>query len=88
LDSLRKFYKTGEPVVLNEFGAWKNRDVIDWETGKLKPNVVSPLNVFQNFTLYNDPKLGKSYRDVFDFNWADKLIPGSPFEIKGPLKQK
>lgn len=86
LDSLRKFYSTGEPVGINEIGAWKNRDIIDWDTGKLKPNVVSPLNVFQNFTLYNDPKWGKSYKDVYDFNNWDWAIPGNPFEIKGPLK--
>ncbi len=29
LDSLRKFYSTGEPVGINEIGAWKNRDIID-----------------------------------------------------------
>ena len=54
LDSLRKFYSTGEPVVINEFAAWKDRKVINPDTGKLLPNVISPYNALGNFTLYND----------------------------------
>lgn len=69
LDSLRKFYNTGKSVGLNEFGAWKDRDVIDPETGKYKENVVSPLNVLHNFTLYKNPKTKKPmYGDIYDFN--------------------
>lgn len=87
LDSLRKFYNTGKSVGLNEFGAWKDRDVIDPETGKYKENVVSPLNVLHNFTLYKNPKTKKPmYGDVYDFNWADVLVPGKPYEISGPVK--
>ena len=87
LDSLRKFYTTGKPVVLNEFGAWKDRDVIDSETGKYKKNVISPLNVLHNFTLYKNSKTGKPmYRDTYDFNWADNLVPGKPYTINGPIK--
>ena len=76
-----------KPVVLNEFGAWKDRDVIDSETGKYKKNVVSPLNVLHNFTLYKNSKTGKPmYRDTYDFNWADNLVPGKPYAINGPIK--
>lgn len=86
LDSLRKFYSTGKPVVINEFAAWKDRKVINPDTGKLLPNVVSPYNVLHNFTLYNDPELGKAYRDVYDLNEVEKLVPGEAFVIKGAIK--
>lgn len=86
LDSLRKFYSTGKPVVINEFGAWKDRKVINPDTGKLLPNVVSPYNIFHNFTLYKDPELGKAYKDVYDFNKVEKLVPGEAFVIKGAIK--
>lgn len=86
LDSLRKFYSTGKPVVINEFGAWKDRKVINPDTGKLLPNVISPYNALGNFTLYKDPELGKAYKDVYDFNEIEKLVPGEAFVIKGAIK--
>lgn len=85
LDKLRHTYKTGEPVVVNEYQAWKDRKMVS--NGKFSDNTISPLNVLKNFTLQYDPKKKiVTYRDIYDFNGYNWAIPGEDFEIKGSLK--
>lgn len=85
LDALRKTYKTGERVVVNEH-AFNNRQWVSG--GKVKPTM-SPLNVLQNYTLQYDPSTNTmKYYDVYDFNKYDWAVPGSPFNISGSIKLK
>ena len=49
-------------------------------------NTSNKDNIFHNFTLYKDPELGKAYKDVYDFNKVEKLVPGEAFVIKGAIK--
>lgn len=85
LDKLRHTYKTGEPVVVHEYQAWKDRKMVN--NGKFSGNTISPLNVLKNFTLQYDPKKKVvNYRDVYDFNGYNWAVPGEDFEIKGKLK--
>ena len=85
LDKLRHTYKTGEPVVVNEYQAWKDRKLVN--NGKLSSSTISPLNVLKNFTLQYNPKQNYlEYRDTYDFNGYNWAVPGEDFEIKGKLK--
>ena len=90
LDSLRHTYKTGEPVVINEY-AHNNRKLS--KNGELIDNAInykSPLNVMRNYTIQYDPKTRKmNYWDTYDFNEFDWGVPGESFKIKGsiPLKK-
>lgn len=85
LDKLRHTYKTGEPVVVNEYQAWKDRKLIN--DGKTTSNTISPLNVLKNFTLQYNPKQNYvEYRDVYDFNGYNWAVPGEDFIIRGQLK--
>lgn len=80
LDKLRKMFK-GEPIVVNEFEAWKDR--------KTDNDAISPLNVMKNFTITHDPKTNQEhYSDTYDFNEFEKIVPGKPFEIKGIVKKQ
>ena len=90
LDSLRHTYKTGEPVVVNEY-AHNNRKLS--KNGELMDNAInykSPLNVMRNYTIQYDAKNKRiNYWDTYDFNEFDWGVPGKSFEIKGsiPLKK-
>lgn len=85
LDKLRHTYKTGEPVVVHEYQAWKDRKLIN--DGKMTSNTISPLNVLKNFTLQYNPKQNYvEYRDVYDFNGYNWAVPGEDFIIRGQLK--
>lgn len=88
LDSLRHTFKTGEPVVLNE-QAYNSRALL--KDGILSMPGSSPLNPLQNYTIqYNKDKDVMEYRDVYDFNGFDWIVPGKSYKIKGeiPLKKK
>lgn len=90
LEALRKTYKTGEPVVVNEYAhntrkLSKNGELIDDAI-----NYKSPLNVMRNYTIQYDPKTRKmNYWDTYDFNEFEWGVPGKPFKIRGsvPLKR-
>ena len=90
LEALRKTYKTGEPVVVNEY-AHNNRKLS--KNGELIDDAInykSPLNVMRNYTIQYDPKNRKmNYWDTYDFNEFEWGVPGKPFEIRGsvPLKR-
>jgi hypothetical protein len=72
----------GEPVVVNEYEARK--DAFN-KHGYMNTSD-TPLNLLRNFTLNYDPKSKQiSYKDVYDFNILDFLIPGKSFEIKGTI---
>ena len=80
LDSLRKTYKTGKPVVINE-QSYNNRHWL--QNGYINASI-SPLNVLQNYTIQYDKNNNRmNYFDVYDFNEYDWAIPGKPFNIKG-----
>lgn len=88
LNALRKTYKTGEPVVINE-QAYNSRSLIN--NGEISLPGSSPLNPLQNYTIqYNKDKDVMEYRDVYDFNGFDWAVPGKSYKIKGeiPLKKK
>ena len=84
LNKLRYTYKTGKPVTVHEYQAWKDRKMVN--NGEVsKP--ISPLNVLKNFTLQFNPKENYvEYRDIYDFNGYNWAIPGEDFKIKGKLK--
>lgn len=80
LSKLRKTYKTGRPVVINE-QAFNNRNWL--KDGKVDAGI-SPLNVLQNYTIqYDSINNRMNYSDIYDFNEYDWAIPGKPFNIKG-----
>lgn len=90
LNALRKTYKTGEPVVINEYAHNSRNLSKDGELIKGAINYKSPLNVMRNYTIQYNPKTRQmDYRDVYDFNEFEWGVPGKPFEIKGsiPLKR-
>lgn len=81
LHSLRYTYKTGEPMWLNEW-SYNSRQLID--NGSLGDyrNLVSPLNVLQNYEIrYNRDNNTMEYRDVYDFNAYEPFIPGGNLTI-------
>lgn len=88
LDSLRHTYKTGEPVVINE-QVYNTRSLFN--NGEISMPGSSPLNPLQNYTIqYNKDKDVMEYRDVYDFNGFDWVVPGESYKIKGeiPLKKR
>lgn len=86
LNALRKTYKTGKPVVINEY-SHNSRKLA--EDGKIKEGAFdykSPLNVLQNYTVQYDPKSHTmKYRDTYDFNGFESFVPGEPFDIEGEI---
>lgn len=86
LDALRRTYKTGEPVVINE-GAYNSRRLI--ENGELSYPGIMPHNVLQDYTLkYNKDNDTMEYSDIYDFNEYEWGVPGEPFNIKGSIPLK
>lgn len=89
LDSLRHTYKTGEPVVINEYSHTNRRLAKDGKLIEGAHEYNTPLNIMQNFTVQYDPKnKTMKYRDVYDFNEYEWLVPGIPFNIQGSIKLK
>lgn len=86
LESLRHTYKTGEPVVINEYS---NNSRKLMKNGKLDKNYQSPLNILRNFTIQYNPKNNTmEYKDIYDFDGYEWAVPGKPFNIKGSIKLK
>lgn len=85
LDKLRDLYK-GKSVSVNEFQAWKNRDLYK-KDGTFNENVVSPLSVLKNFTLRKKDNGDIEFSDIYDFNQYEKFVPGKPFRIEGTIKK-
>lgn len=86
LESLRHTYKTGEPVVINEYS---NNSRKLMKNGKLDKNYQSPLNILRNFTIQYNPKNNTmEYKDIYDFDGYEWAVPGKPFDIKGSIKLK
>ena len=80
LEALRKTYKTGQPVSVNEH-SFNSRQ---WVSGGEVTPTMSPLNVLQNYTIQYDPQNNRMlYSDIYDFNEYDWAIPGQPYDIKG-----
>ena len=80
LDSLRKTYRTGKPVQLDENSAVGR----DWKDDKEK--ITSPLNLLHRYTVQYDKKNNRmNYWDVYDFNEFEDFVPGEPFKIKGSI---
>lgn len=90
LNALRHTYKTGEPVVLNEFSNNSRTLAKEGAIPKESHSYKSPLNVLRNYTVrYNPRNKTMEYMDTYDFNDFEGLVPGEPFDIKGeiPLKK-
>ncbi len=85
LNQLRNMYKTGKPIVVNEFDAWKDRKLI--KNGRVEKDPITPLNVLQNFTLRPNAEKGTiEYEDIYDLDkipLIDKIY--NPFTIKGTV---
>lgn len=78
LDSLRHTYKTGEPVVMDEFSHVSRNLFNNGET--------TPLNLLHRYTVqYNKDNNTMDYRDIYDFDGFEDYIPGNPFNIKGSI---
>jgi hypothetical protein len=80
LGKLRQMYK-GDTVTVGEFGAWKDRNIM--KDNKIDHDVVSPLNVLKNFTMYLNKDKSITYKDIYDFNEFERFVPGEPFNIQG-----
>ena len=86
LDALRRTYKTGEPVVINEYSHNSRKLAKDGKIVEGADNYKSPLNVLQNYTVWYDPKTNTMrYRDTYDFNGFESFVPGEPFDIEGEI---
>lgn len=84
LDSLRHTYKTGEPVVINEF-SYNSRPLL--KEGNYTEDSPTPLNMLQNYTVqYNPMDNTMYYRDVYDFNQFEKFVPGKSYKINGAIQ--
>lgn len=84
LDALRHTYKTGEPVVINEF-SYNSRPLL--QEGNYTEYTATPLNMLQNYTIqYNPSDNTIYYRDVYDFNKFDKFVPGEAYKINGAVQ--
>lgn len=85
LNKLREMYKTGKPIVTDEFSAWKDRKIL--KDGKIDNDAVSPLNILRNFTIRPNKEKGTvEYRDVYDLDkipFLDRMY--NPYEIKGTV---
>lgn len=83
LDALRHTYKTGEPVVINEF-SYNSRPLL--KDGNYTEDNPTPLNMLQNFTIqYIPSENSMHYRDVYDFNFVDWAVPGKAYRINGSI---
>lgn len=83
LNSLRHTYKTGEPVVINEF-SYNSRPLL--KEGSYIEDNPTPLNMLQNYTIqYNPSDNTMYYRDIYDFNWLDWAVPGKAYRINGAI---
>ena len=83
LNALRKTYKTGQPVVVNE-QAYNSRSLIKNDEVSMPGS--SPLNPLQNYTLqYDKDRNVMMYRDVYDFNHLDWAVPGKGYKIQGEI---
>ena len=79
LDSLDK-----KPIVYSEVYDNSYDKALEHKNNKKN---ISKLNALQDFTIYPKNKNGKyKYRDVYDFNQWDWLVPGKSYEIKGEFK--
>lgn len=81
LEALRKTYKTGKPVGVNEF-AHNSRQ---WVTnGIVEDEPISPLNVFQNFNIRYDKGTNRMYySDQYDLNQFEWGSSGKPYRFRG-----
>lgn len=85
LNNLRKTYKTGEWVQMNEFMG-NSVNPFDWNE-----DYVSPLNVLQFYGQKYDKNTNSMlYGDQYNLNAFDYFLPGKPFIIRGsiPLDKK
>lgn len=84
LDKLRGMYKTGKPIVVNEYEVWKDRKLVE-NGGNKYP--ISPLNVLRNFTLRPNAEKGTiEYEDTYDLDkvpFVDRMF--NPFKFKGTV---
>lgn len=84
LNALRETYKTGKPVVLNEY-SHVNRHWIN--NGMVDPYKLTPLSLMQNYTVrYDKDSNTMEYNDIYDFNGLEDFVPGEPFDIRGRIK--
>lgn len=73
-----------KPIVYSEIYDNVYDDMLEHGNNK---KVISKLNALQDFTIYPKDKNGKyRYRDDYDFNKWEWLVPGKPYEIKGEFK--
>ena len=89
LDSLRYTYKTGKPVVINEYSHNSRKLAKDGQLIDGTHDYNTPLSIMQNYTVQYDPETNSmKYRDIYDFNQFEWLVPGVPFNIQGSIKLK
>lgn len=87
LEALRKTYKTGRPVTINEYSNNSRESVKNGKIVDKAFDYKSPLNVLKNFTVqYNPKNRTMEYKDTYDFNSYERFVPGKPFNIKGEIK--
>lgn len=83
LEALRKTYKTGQPVGINE-QAYNSRQ---WIKDGIINAGLSPLNVLKEYNIRYDKNTNSMYySDEYDFNRFDNFIPGKSFRIRGSIK--
>ena len=85
LNQLRHMYNTGEPIVVHEMDAWKDRKLIP--DGDVTNEEYTPLNAMRNFTLTPNAETGKIY---YSDRWDLDKLPlldrtFFPFDIKGTV---
>jgi len=82
LDSLRKTYKTGEPVVIDEH----SHVTRDWREKKPEDVSPTPLSLLHRYALqYDKDKNRMNYMDIYNFDEYEDFVPGTPFYIKGSI---
>jgi hypothetical protein len=82
LDSLRKTYSTGEPVMMDEHSHVSR----NWQGLTPESDIVTPLNTLHRYTVQYDRDNNRmKYWDWYDFNEFENFVPGNPFKIQGSI---
>ncbi len=82
LEALRKTYKTGEPVMMDEHSHVSR----NWQGLTTESDIVTPLNTLHRYTVQYDKDNNRmKYWDWYDFNEFEDFVPGKPYKIQGSI---
>ena len=82
LEALRKTYKTGEPVMMDEHSHVSR----NWQGLTPESDIVTPLNTLHRYTVQYDKDNNRmKYWDWYDFNEFEDFVPGNPYKIQGSI---